>query len=117
MNKINTFPTLYSRASNGSIQEWTIKVYGHQYWTESGQYGGKITISAPTTVSGKNIGRSNETTAEEQALKDAEAKWKKQKKTGYFEDINDIDNMSYVEPMLDVLRLVMVYLLEKARDT
>lgn len=97
---MNKFPILYSRASNGSIQQWIIVVKDNSYFTESGQVGGKVTTSAPTVVSGKNFGKANATTAAEQALKDAQSKFDKQKKTGYFEDINEIDNMSYVEPML-----------------
>ena len=94
------FPILYSRTSTGAVQQWQIIVEGDQYWTESGQVDGAKTKSKPTIVKGKNIGRANATTAEEQALKDAQSKYDKQLKTGYFEDINEIDNLKYIEPML-----------------
>lgn len=94
------FPILYSRTSTGAIQQWQIIVEGDQYWTESGQVGGAIVKSKPTTAKGKNTGKANATTAEQQAVKDAQSKFDKQLKTGYFQDINEIDNLKYIEPML-----------------
>jgi len=86
-------PTLYKRTSTGAVQEWTIIVQsGGLYYTRSGQVGGVITESAPTACDRKNVGRSNETTANEQAFADAESKWKKQKDKGYTEDIDNIDS-------------------------
>ncbi len=94
------FPTLYSRASTGKIQQWTITADGDSFITESGQVGGKITVSKPNLCVGKNIGKANETSPEEQAILEAQAKWDKQIKKDYKEDINDIDNLSFFEPML-----------------
>lgn len=52
-------------------------------------------------VKGKNLGRKNATTPEQQALSEARSKWEKKAKTGYTEDINKIDTcLTYVEPML-----------------
>jgi DNA ligase-1 len=96
-----TFPTLYSRASTGKPQQWTIIVVDDHYWTESGQVGGAITKSAPTYCKGKNSGKKNATTDHEQAMKDAQSKFDKQKKSGgYFESIEEIDNISFLQPML-----------------
>jgi DNA ligase-1 len=93
--------TLYSRATTGKIQQWTIKVVDDHYWTESGQVGGAITKSSPTYCKGKNIGRSNETSPAEQALKDAQSKYDKQLRSGgYFENIEDVDNITFNQPML-----------------
>jgi DNA ligase-1 len=94
------FPVLYSRTSTGAIQQWQIKVYDNQYWSESGQVDGKIVISKPTAVKGKNTGKKNATTDEQQAEKDAQSKFDKQLKTGYFLDINEIDNLAYIQPTL-----------------
>ena len=59
------------------------------------------TQSKPTICFGKNIGKINETSANAQALKEAESKFKKQKEKGYTEDIKDIDiAKSFFEPML-----------------
>lgn len=94
------FPILYARTSTGAIQQWQIKVEGDSFLTESGQVGGVITQSKPTIVKGKNPGKANATTPEEQALKEAQAKHDKQLKTGYFLNPDDVDNMAYIEPML-----------------
>jgi hypothetical protein len=42
--------------------------------------------------SGKNIGKKNETTPEQQALAEAQAMWTKKLELGSYESINDIDN-------------------------
>ena len=98
---ITTLPTLYSRTSHGRIEQWTIQVEGANFYTTSGQYpGGKLTESLPTVCSGKNLGRSNATTAEQQAVMEAQAKWDKKRKTGYWEDPADVDKFYFVEPTL-----------------
>lgn len=94
-----TFPILYSRATTGATQQWTIFVKGDEFWTEAGQVGGALTISAPTKAKGKNQGKKNETTPEQQAEIEALAKWEKKIKRNYFEDINAIDS-GFLEPQL-----------------
>lgn len=49
---------------------------------------GKVTEKI-ASIKGKNIGRANETTAAEQAIFEAESRWKKQILGGYVEDIAD----------------------------
>lgn len=93
-------PTLFSRTANGSIQTWSIIIESNQYFTEYGLLNGQIQQTQPTICKPKNEGKANATTAEEQALKDAKALWKKKKDSGCFENINDIDNMTFTEPML-----------------
>lgn len=94
-------PTLYSRTSTGAVQQWSVEVDGDKYRMVSGQKNGKLVESEWTVVQGKNLGRKNATTAEQQALSEAQSKWDKKAKTGYTEDINKIDNcLTYVEPML-----------------
>jgi len=73
---------------------------GNSYWTVTGQLDGKQITHKPTVVEGKNLGKSNERTGEAQALSEAQAKWDGRKESGYFENIEDIDNEYYVEPML-----------------
>lgn len=93
---LNKFPILYSRNKNGSVQTWQIIVDGNSYHTISGQMGGAITSTKPTVVEGKT-----RTTGEEQAILDAESIFKKKKKSkGYFENIEDIDTQTFIEPML-----------------
>ncbi len=80
-------PTLFKKSSTGAILEWRIRVEGTTIVTMHGQVGGKIQTTKDTVKTGKNAGRKNETGAAEQALKEAESKWTKQKKAGYVESI------------------------------
>ena len=93
--------TLYKRNANGSINQWTIIVDGDSYYSEYGQVGGAIVRTIPTKAYPKNEGKSNATTAEEQALKEATSIWKLKKKSENFvEDINDVVNKLFEPPML-----------------
>ena len=83
----NELPTLYKKDTTGKIRQWSVIADGDKFWTEQGVIGGKIVINKPTITSSKNTGRSNETTAEEQALAEAKAKWDKKKSGEYFESI------------------------------
>lgn len=98
MNK--NYETLYSRDSLGNIRIWKMEQNGSKYRTVAGLQNGEQVISEWTVAEGKNQGKKNETSSIEQATKEIEAKYKKQKKTGYFDDINSVDDMGYVEPML-----------------
>lgn len=94
-------PIIYSKTSTGATQQWEIIVEGNSFYVKEGLVGGKLTENKPTIVTGKNTGKANETSDEEQAYKEAKSKWDKKVEKGYHEDINDIDNESaYVEPML-----------------
>lgn len=95
------YPTLYARAESGAILEWNIIVDGDSFFTVTGQQGGKKVTSKKTKCYSKNIGKANETTPEKQAIAEADSKWQKKIKEGYFEDITEIDNsLSFVFPML-----------------
>lgn len=95
------FPTLYKRAVTGAIMEWTIEVEENKHRTHSGQVGGAITITEWTTCKAKNTSKANATTAEEQALKDAQSKWtKKQDREQYVANVADVDQKKFVQPML-----------------
>lgn len=84
-------PIIYKRNSNKSINQWQIIIEGNTYHSEEGILNGKITKSKLTIVKGKNVGRSNETTNEEQSYKQAESKFKRKIESGYTEDINKVD--------------------------
>jgi ATP-dependent DNA ligase len=92
--------TIYKRTQTGATQEWTIEVSDNKYRTHSGQCGGVITTNSWTIVYGKNVGRSNETTDNEQAMLEAVAKRTKKLESGYFENIKHINKTQYFEPML-----------------
>lgn len=93
--------TLYKKTKTGATQEWTIEVSGDRFRTIEGQLGGKLTTSEWTVCKGKNGGKLNATTGEDQAIKEAEAKHKKKLESGYYENLSDIDKgKSYFECML-----------------
>jgi len=91
---------LYARTNTGAVQSWTIEIENNKYRTHYGQVDGVIQITEWTLCEGKNAGKKNETSASEQALKEAKATWKKKKESGYFESVKDIDNSTFTEPML-----------------
>jgi len=93
-------PMLFARTNTGAIQTWTIEVDGNKYRTHYGQVDGAIQTTEWTLCEGKNTGKKNATSAEDQATKEAKATWKKKKESGYFENIKDIDDTSFTEPML-----------------
>lgn len=89
-----TFPTLYKKTATGAMQFWTIGV-DERYFGKSegvivtifGQVGtDKPQKTEDSIFEGKNVGKKNETTPVEQAIKEAEAQWLKKKKKGYVED-------------------------------
>jgi DNA ligase-1 len=92
--------TIYKKTKTGATQEWTIEVVGNKYRTHSGQVGGIITTNEWTIVYGKNEGKANATTDNEQCMKEAVAKRTKKLESGYFENIKHINKTQYFEPML-----------------
>lgn len=93
--------TLFKKNVNGSINQWSIFVDDYGYWTEFGQIGGTLTKSDKIIVEAKNIGKKNETTVEEQAIKEANSIWKKKMKSENFvENIDDVNNVLFNPPML-----------------
>jgi DNA ligase-1 len=87
--------TLYSRSVNGKINTWFIEVQGNQFRTTSGFDDGIKTTSEWTTCEAKSY-----CSAEEQAIKEATAMHRKKIEAGAFENIADIDNETFFEPML-----------------
>jgi DNA ligase-1 len=94
------FNTLYARTSTGAVQEWTIEVEAGTYKTIYGQKDGQLVTTDPTVCIGKNTGKANETSPEQQALKEAKSIFKKKLKEGYKEDIDKIDEQDFFQPML-----------------
>ena len=77
------FPTLYKADQSGAIRIWNIWTVGATIVTEHGQSGGKFQITEDTIKEGKNVGKKNATTPEQQAVAEAKAKHEKQLKKGY----------------------------------
>ena len=87
--------TLYSRATNGKTNEYVIEVEGNKYRTISGYTDGVKTTSEWKVCAAKSY-----CTSEEQAVKEATALHRKKMEAGSFENISDIDNETFFEPML-----------------
>ena len=99
MNNTHTkLPTLYHQGKTGAIVQWDIWTEGADIVREYGQIGGKMQI-ARTTAIGKNIGKKNETTPEEQAILEATAKHKKRLDGKYSLSVEDSKKEVFL-PML-----------------
>jgi len=94
MNRVYTTPTLYAHSSKGDVKVW-------RGWVDDlgdksvmsfsfGLLKGKQQTQSKEILEGKNIGRSNETTHSEQAIKELESKMNKKIDSGYGEDLNNI---------------------------
>lgn len=83
----STLPTLYKRTSTGAIQQWTIAVDDATITTTYGQVGGAMQTTTDVITDGKNIGRSNATTPQQQAHAEAAAQHEKKRKAGYVVDL------------------------------
>jgi DNA ligase-1 len=91
---------LYKRTRTGAIQTWHKEIEGDKHRTVSGQLNGSPTISGWKTANPKNVGKSNETTGEEQAKLECAAEYTKKLDKDYFESIEEIDDESPFKPML-----------------
>jgi hypothetical protein len=60
------FPTLYHKTKTGATVQWSVFTIGNLILSEYGQIGGKM-MSAVKPAEGKNVGRSNETSPDDQA--------------------------------------------------
>lgn len=80
---------LYDKSKTGKIREWSVTTEGAEVVVTYGEQGGQLTESRTTSMC-KNKGKSNQTTAEEQAVLEAISKFNKQVKKGYVQDISEI---------------------------
>src|SRR5687767_4828753 len=72
------FPYLYGKDKQGRLRVWKVWVVKNKVYKSYGLMGMKLTIAEPRTYKGVNIGRSNETTPNEQAMREAERDWIRQ---------------------------------------
>jgi DNA ligase-1 len=113
------FPVLYRDDQIWQIQ---VKKTPPSIIIEYGKIGGKQQTSILEYTTGKNIGRKNETTPYEQAVKEATSKWKHKLRGGYHEKGETHENILpmlatpynrrmtyplYVQPKLDGLRCII----------
>lgn len=121
--------TLYGLNKDGSHQEWKVFIDDGVIHVNFGKVGGKIQTKL-TKCEPKNLGRSNQTTAHEQALSEALSKWEKQYRLGYRVTTSELETEEvfsvmlaadaikkshmiiypcYVQPKLDGLRCMVTY--------
>lgn len=79
---------------------WAAELNGARFRVMSGQVGGALTTSDWTVCKGKNVGRSNETTPEQQAEMEAEAKYTLQRKKGYRDSVQEAQESDRFQCML-----------------
>lgn len=97
-------PVLYGNAKTGKKKKWEIRVQLNEDGTattivKNGYIDGKMAINERLTKEGKNKGKSNATTAFEQACNEAKKKFEDKKaKEGYSETLENIGTPIY--PML-----------------
>ena len=98
--KATKLQKLFSRRSDGGLQSWEMEVEGSKYRVTSGMVGGKTHTNEWTEAKPKNVGRANATTAEEQALLEAQATWNKKYREGYRPTEAEFKTVGIFEPML-----------------
>jgi len=90
--KLSNLPTLFGVSVKGKTKTWSIgtvaeptgEVYNR---IEHGYLDGKKQVDVTHYTAGKNIGKTNETTPFNQALKEAKSLWKKKLDKGYALDL------------------------------
>jgi len=97
---MNVFPTLFKVDSKGKIREWRMEIDGARYRTVAGLADGKQVTSEWKATEAKNVGRSNATTAEEQAVLEVEALYTKRLDGEYHTEVTEVNEARFVKPML-----------------
>lgn len=104
MKVIHKTAELYKRDSKGNIRIWWAEAATDgETWAwraNSGIKEGKIVESGWKYVQQKNVGRSNETSLEEQAIAEMNAEFDKKSEREYFSDISKVDSYEKFKPML-----------------
>lgn len=69
---MKNFPTLYHKGKNNELRQWRVWADSDKVYTEYGVAGGILQTSSKVCVP-KNVGKKNETTAEQQAENEAQS--------------------------------------------
>jgi len=123
MVKTEYLAELYKTDSKGKTRHWRIWLDSHIIKTEHGLLGGEMVLSEKGIYKGKNVGKANETTPEEQALAEALSTIQKKRDKNYSDTPGhveitflpmlahnfrkrekDINYPCYVQPKLDGVR-------------
>lgn len=95
------YNTLYHKDENGNTRIWFMESEQNKFRTTSGIKGGNLVVSEWTTVVGKNIGKKNEKSPEEQAHLEVIAQYKKKIARKYHESEDTIsEGAKFILPML-----------------
>lgn len=97
---MSSLAKLYNTDSSGNVRVWWIEVDGDRYRSFAGLIDGKAAASGWTVCTPKNIGTKIETTAERQAVVEAEAEYKKKRGLGWGEDVEQAGKAKPFKPML-----------------
>jgi DNA ligase-1 len=92
--------TIYKLDSKSKLRFLTISTEGSEVVQTSGLVGTDSPVTNRSQCIGKNIGKANETTAEEQAVSEAQSKLKKKLEEGYYESQEEAEGGTLVLPML-----------------
>ena len=100
-DKIKSFSKkIYKLDSKGKVRVLHVYNEGSEVIQNSGVYGSENIVSYTHTCKGKNVGKSNETTSEQQAILEATSKIESKMSTGYFETVEEAMNKKIILPML-----------------
>jgi DNA ligase-1 len=92
--------TLYTRDASGAVRFWRMEVDGSRYRSLSGVLGGAEVPTGWTTATPKNVGRSNETSAEQQAQLEVDAHYRNKLDRKYHESADNVGAHKFFAPML-----------------
>lgn len=102
---IETYDAIFKRDTKGKIRTWQVEV-GYTSDNHAGyrvisgiEYGNLVTSEWKLTEP-KNVGRSNETSAREQAIAEAESARTNKLERGYFTSLESVDTFDKFKPML-----------------
>lgn len=93
---MSSFPPLFGEASTGKAKTWSVRVESRApagadgvtagvIIVSHGYVDGKMQVNERVVMTGKNIGKKNETTPVQQAISEAQALWNKKRDAGYGE--------------------------------
>lgn len=102
---IETYDAIFKRDTKGAIRTWQVEVgYNSDdhagYRIISGLEDGNLTTSEWKLTEAKNVGRSNATTAREQAISEAQSVRSNKLERGYFVLRSAVDSFDKFKPML-----------------
>lgn len=92
--------TIYKLDSKGKLRYLTISTKDNLVVQTSGLQDSPNAVTHESKCIGKNIGKSNETTSQEQAVLEAKAKIKAKLEEGYYETIEEAQKEIIILPML-----------------